>query len=125
MTVRGLIFVKMAVGPSSMVDTLFEVWYFLSIPVIWRRVVRRESVEVHCYSGHTYAERPDSFLWQGKRLTVSEILKSWREPGTRHFKVRTEDGRTFHLVYNEIKAEWSITEREGKHDEEHTENTGR
>ena len=67
-------------------------------------------LEVKCYSGHTYAERPKSFNYNGIEYEVEKIEKSWLEPRERHFKVRTVDNKTFHLCYNERQNRWSITE---------------
>jgi hypothetical protein len=67
-------------------------------------------VQVHCYSGYNYAERPDSFLWQGELHRVQGIEKDWREPGERHFHIRTEDNKFLELCYNESKDEWSLKE---------------
>ncbi len=69
-----------------------------------------ENVKVKCYSGHTYAERPVSFVWEGVEYEVAEIEKAWLEPGERHFKVRTRDNRFFQLCYNEISKRWSVVE---------------
>lgn len=49
-------------------------------------------VEVSCYSGHTYAERPGSFVWQGITYRVAEIMKDWQQPGERCFRVVTQEG---------------------------------
>jgi len=68
------------------------------------------SLKVNCYSGHTYAERPVSFQWQGIEYEVEEVKKSWQEPGERHFQVRTKDNKLFKLWYNEGKRQWSIIE---------------
>jgi len=65
---------------------------------------------VSCYSGHTYAERPQSFLWQGQEYRVEEIEKEWREPGTRNFLVRTEEKQLFRLCYNQAEDRWSAEE---------------
>ena len=69
-----------------------------------------EAIKVKCYSGHTYAERPDSFAWQDKEYKVQNIEKEWQEPGERHFRVQTEDGKFFELCYNEQEDEWSLIE---------------
>jgi hypothetical protein len=66
-------------------------------------------LEVSCYSGHTYAERPKSFRWQGIAYEVAEIEKSWREPGKRCFLVSTGDNKLFNLCYNENQQQWSLT----------------
>ena len=70
------------------------------------------NLKVNCYSGHTYAERPQSFEWQGIEYEVEEIEKAWLEPGERHFRVRTGAGKFFQLCYNETEGEWWLTEME-------------
>ena len=67
-------------------------------------------VQVTCYSGHTYAERPVSIVWEGIEHKVKQIEKEWQEPGARLFKVVTEDSRVFILSYNERGDEWSAFE---------------
>jgi hypothetical protein len=69
-----------------------------------------EKVEVNCYSGYTYAQRPESFRWQGLEYEVTELEKAWREPGRRCFQVRTGENRLFNLCYNETQNQWSLTE---------------
>lgn len=65
---------------------------------------------VRCYSGHTYAERPRSFVWQGIAYEVAEIEKTWQQPDERCFRVSTKDNRQFNLCYNETQHQWSLTE---------------
>ena len=74
------------------------------------------NLKVHCYSGHTYAERPQSFEWQGVKHKVEEIEKAWLEAGKRCSQVRTNDNKIFQLCYNEAHQEWSAidTGRRGK-----------
>lgn len=69
-----------------------------------------DELEVRCYSGHTYAERPESFRWQGVEYRVAEIEEAWQEPGARFFRVRTGEKRRFKLCYNETEGRWSLTE---------------
>ncbi len=68
------------------------------------------NLKVSCYSGHTYAERPESFQWQGIEYEVKEIEKEWLEPGERHFQVRTGDNKLFQLCYNMGEQQWSLIE---------------
>ena len=84
-------------------------------------------LEVKCYSGHTYAERPLSFIWQGIEYEVEEIEKAWQEPGERWFLVKTRDNKSFQLCYNEAQDEWSITEpaKEKGNAKGNSQNTGR
>ena len=66
--------------------------------------------KVWCYSGHLYAERPDSFLWEGEVQRVEEVKKVWLEPGERHFLIRSGRG-LFELCYHELADEWSVTKK--------------
>ena len=68
------------------------------------------NLKVSCYSGHTYAERPKSFKWEGKEYEVEEIEKAWQEPGKRYFQAKTKDSKLFRLCYNEAEDQWSLTE---------------
>jgi len=69
-----------------------------------------DKLKVNCYSGHTYAERPKSFLWQGIEYEVEEIESAWQEPDARYFHVRTGENKFFRLCYNETEKQWSLTE---------------
>lgn len=69
--------------------------------------LNKHSLKVNSYSGYTYAERPASFLWQGREYRVKEIEKVWQEPGKRLFKVTTDGGKSFELCYNETDDQWS------------------
>lgn len=65
---------------------------------------------VQCYSGYIYADRPESFLWQGNTYQVEKIEKAWQEPGERHFRVRTEGHKPFEICYHELEDEWTVIE---------------
>jgi len=65
---------------------------------------------VECYSGTKYAERPLTFSWQGERLSITEILSAWRTPEGKGFRVQTQGGRVFELLFDEAKDEWHIAE---------------
>ncbi len=69
-----------------------------------------ENFKVNCYSGHTYAEEPRSFLWEGIKYEVEEIERAWHKPGKRHFQVRTRNNKLFQLCYNEREKRWSVIE---------------
>ncbi len=71
-----------------------------------------EEVVVHCYSGHTYAERPRSFLRRGEEIAVEEILAEWREPAGPAFRVRTAQG-TFVLSYSRSTDRWLLRPTKG------------
>ena len=63
---------------------------------------------VRCYSGYRADERPTSFSLQGSELEVRRILRSWREPNCRCFKVLAEDGRSYLLRHDEHDDRWSV-----------------
>ncbi len=72
-----------------------------------------ESLKVNCYSGHTYAERPESFQWQDTVYEIHKVEKEWLESGERYFQVRTGGNKIFRLCYNETNKQWSLTELVG------------
>jgi len=72
-----------------------------------------DNLKVNCYSGHTYAEEPRSFEWEGREYEVEKIERAWVEPGERHFQVRTVDNKSFQLCYNEANKQWSLIEPVG------------
>jgi hypothetical protein len=63
---------------------------------------------VECHSDFEYAERPVALQWNGQRLEICEVLKSWRAPDEKGFRVRAVDGQLFELFYNELQDEWRI-----------------
>jgi len=68
-----------------------------------------EVVTVECYSGYTYAQEPRAFVWQGRRLAVTEVARAWRQPEGPCFRVRAEDGRRYDLIYDESTDIWHLT----------------
>ena len=76
-------------------------------------------IQIQCYSGRSYADRPASFVWQDRQYQVKDIEKEWLEPGKRHFLVRTRGGgqgeyekseKRFDICYDEREDSWSLTE---------------
>jgi hypothetical protein len=63
---------------------------------------------VLCRSDSTYAERPLALLWQGRRYEIIEILARWRTPQGRGFRVQTETGQGFVILFDEAKQTWEI-----------------
>ncbi|HSN74536.1 MAG TPA: hypothetical protein VL334_05510 [Anaerolineae bacterium] len=63
---------------------------------------------VECYSGATYAERPVAVHWQGQRLVIDQVLRSWRTPLGPGFDVLVADGSTFRLSYDESSDTWQV-----------------
>jgi len=65
-------------------------------------------VSVECYSGHSYAQEPRAFTWQGGRRVVVAVERTWRTPSGPHFCVRTQNGDRFELAYDEPSDEWIL-----------------
>jgi hypothetical protein len=67
-----------------------------------------DNLQVTCYSGHTYAERPQSFRWESRDYEVEQIEKARIEPGKSYFQIRSKDNKKFCLCYDEKERQWSI-----------------
>jgi hypothetical protein len=67
-----------------------------------------EKLEVKCYSGRMYAERPISFLWQDEQYEIEEIEQEWFEPGEKHFNIRIKNKQSLHLWYSEKEDQWHL-----------------
>ena len=65
---------------------------------------------VECHSDYTYAERPVAFIWKGTRLEIKEIVREWRHPLGKGFRVRTLDGQEFELSFEDSSNEWKINQ---------------
>ncbi len=65
-------------------------------------------IQVECYSGSRYAERPLAFTVSSYRHIVKVVEESWRTPSGLHFRVRTEDDENFELTYWEKSDSWQI-----------------
>jgi len=67
-------------------------------------------VQVECYSGHSYAEQPMAFYWQGQRLEVASLEATWYGPDGKHFRLRTTADQRFDLCYSEAEDRWFIAQ---------------
>jgi hypothetical protein len=65
--------------------------------------------EVRCYSGSSFAERPQAFIWQGQEYSVEKILSTALTPDRKKFTVRTESSEIFLLEYILDKNQWFIS----------------
>ena len=74
-------------------------------------------LQVECYSGHTYAQEPRAFVWQGRCYQVVRIERRWRAPEGPAFCVQAQftspseaerTGDFLELWYNEGADRWAI-----------------
>lgn len=76
--------------------------------------MERRKVEVTAYAGYRSGERPSSFVLQGEKIVVAEIISRWVEEAAedkqqkRFFKVKGDDGFTYLLSYMEQTGEWHL-----------------
>lgn len=67
-----------------------------------------EDPAVECYSGHTFAQEPRIVVWEGERYPVTSVERRWRTPEGPAFRVETELGGCFDLLYVEAGDRWRV-----------------
>ncbi len=68
-------------------------------------------VVVSAYAGASYPQRPTAVLWQGRRLAVEQIDRSWRTPDALHFLLHLESLGRVELRYHPQTDSWTLTSR--------------
>ncbi len=63
---------------------------------------------VECRSDAEYIGRPVAFYWQEQRLEVAEVLSQSRSPVGYSFRVHSDSGDLFELVYDINSDQWSV-----------------
>ena len=76
--------------------------------------MKTETLQVECYSGHTYAQEPRAFEWEGQRYKVERIVKRWRTPEGPGFRVQISNPKSqisnlIDLTYSESADQWTMT----------------
>ncbi len=74
-------------------------------------------IRVECYSGHTYAQEPRAFEWEGWRYQVERVVKRWRTPAGPCFRVEVTGvsnlqsliSKSVDLTYSESTNQWTMT----------------
>jgi len=66
-------------------------------------------IDVSCYSGHRYGERPISFKLLERTFAVKEIVDQWYGEDHLYFKIRADDQKTYLLKYDQAKDRWFLT----------------
>jgi len=74
-----------------------------------------EVIRVDTYNGFKSNEKPSSFIFQGKRWRIAEIIDRWYDSGIKagrqkydYFKILTDAGQQFILRYNEKYDSWAV-----------------
>ncbi len=63
---------------------------------------------VQCYSGYRADESPRHFVLDGNELRVRRVLAEWREPESRHFTIRADDGKDYLLRQEMGSDSWQV-----------------
>ncbi|OPY06075.1 MAG: hypothetical protein A4E66_02296 [Syntrophus sp. PtaB.Bin001] len=74
-----------------------------------------ERIQVECRSGYKINEYPVAFIFQGRRWNISDITDRWYEGGMEserpvidYFRIKTDEGKVFILMYAGHLDEWFI-----------------
>lgn len=65
-------------------------------------------IEVSCYAGYRYPERPVSFKLLERTFVVEEVLDRWYGEDYLYFKVRADDQRVYLLKYDQYQDQWFL-----------------
>ncbi|MGQ9572401.1 MAG: hypothetical protein ACUVV3_04350 [Dehalococcoidia bacterium] len=69
-----------------------------------------EPVEVACYAGSRYPQRPLRVTWRGADHDVLAVEREWLEPARRCYLVRIEGDLLLWLCYHEHHDRWTAAE---------------
>jgi hypothetical protein len=67
-------------------------------------------IQVECYSGHEYAQRPVALWWERERVEVVALLAEAHRPGAKRFTVETQDNRRWVIEYHFDLDSWTLIE---------------
>ncbi len=70
--------------------------------------MKQGDVWVECRSDYDYAGRPLAVGWQGVRRSVQRLLEAQRTPQGKRYRVETQDGLLFELIYQEAEDVWEV-----------------
>lgn len=76
--------------------------------------MERRKVEVTAYAGYRSEECPRSFVLEGEKIGIAEIISRWVEEGAedkqqkRCFRVKGDDGFAYLLSCIEQTEEWYL-----------------
>jgi len=65
-------------------------------------------IHVDAYPGHKANERPRYFTVDEDLYEISDVLDQWFEPSAIYFKVKSTEGKTYLLRYDEGTDEWTL-----------------
>lgn len=69
---------------------------------------RKIDSSVECNSGFSACDYPTAIWWQGRRLKVKIILKEWREPSEKCYRLLVNDNLYLEARLNEKENTWQV-----------------
>ena len=77
--------------------------------------MKLHDIQVSTYSGYKADERPLEFTFEGKKHTIKEITNQTYEEISgkglkRRYTIKTDEGLTFKLFYEENQEQWFLEE---------------
>jgi hypothetical protein len=76
--------------------------------------MKRRKVDVMAYAGYRSEERPHSFVIEGERIDIGEIISQWigedaeDRQQIHFFRVKGDDGFIYLLSYDVLTGEWHL-----------------
>src|SRR5262245_26639409 len=65
-------------------------------------------IYVDAYSGYKANERPRQFTLDEEIYEIAAVVDQWYEPTATYFKVKSTEGKTYLLRYDEDTDEWTL-----------------
>lgn len=67
------------------------------------------TVQVECYSGSAYGERPQALLWKGRRVLVEDVLDTRQTPNGKAFTLLLAGAVQIELEYDQAEDSWKAS----------------
>lgn len=65
-------------------------------------------IRVECYAGYRGEETPRCLVFDGRAVTVTEVVDRWLAPEHRYFKVRGEDDAVYIVRHDVPTDAWDM-----------------
>ena len=66
------------------------------------------AIEVQCFRGYNFNDRPISFILNEKKRVVEKIIDQWRGQGHAYYKVLADDRKGYLLIRHENRGDWAL-----------------
>jgi uncharacterized protein YutD len=66
------------------------------------------AIEVQCFRGYNFNDRPISFILNEKKQVVEKIIDEWCGQGCAYYKVLADDTKGYLLIRHENRGDWAL-----------------